>query len=109
MHLQVVIGLALLAPAADAKSDSQRPAELVAVLIQGLANETPATRYGAARDLGNMGKAAHAAAGPLVKALRDPNRDVRDRADKALAQIGRAAVPELLGALADRDDELRSR
>ncbi len=81
--------------------------DAVTPLIIALDSPESVVRYGAARALGAMGSHAKYAAPSLMRALRDPQANVRDAAFYALAQIGVRAqksfgpdhLPQLLEAL----------
>jgi HEAT repeat protein len=62
-------------------------------------------RVYAAAILGEIGDPA--AVGPLIRALRDANDDLRCQASGALAKFGREAVEPLGAALADPDPDVR--
>ena len=59
----------------------------VGPLIDALVNPNPPTRRSAARALGRLGAAAKEAEPALVKAVNDPQAEVRDAAAEALRQI----------------------
>jgi HEAT repeat protein len=72
-------------------------------LIASLRRPPPELRELAATALGQIGKPA---IGRLLQALRDPDPNVRGGAARALELMGKqaaAAVPALIGALADRE------
>jgi len=64
-------------------------------------------RYAAAKGLGLLGAEAGSAAPALGKAMRSTDSSVRFAAALALGQIGEAGLTELMGALADKDLNIR--
>jgi HEAT repeat protein len=66
-------------------------------------------RSSAATALGKLGAKAKKAVPYLVKALKDKDIVVRDRAAQALEKIGGDAVPDLIKALKDPDEVTRRR
>lgn len=66
-------------------------------------------RSSAAAAIGKLGPKARKAVPFLVKALKDKDIVVRDRAGQALEKIGEAAVPDLVKALKDPDEVTRRR
>ncbi len=76
-------------------------------LINQLKDKNYRVRYRAADALGKQGPAASAAVPALRKALKDPDRDVRKAATRALVKMGAAAVPALRKALKDPDEGVR--
>lgn len=89
-------------------AEERKPATITDLIAQLSSNDFH-VRHQAARQLGNLGVAAREAAPALGKLLRDPIAEVRSGAAKALAQIGKPAVEELIAALKDRDAAVRIR
>jgi HEAT repeat protein len=81
----------------------------VAELVKQLKSDGVLVRLKAARELGNLGTAGKAAVPALAEALHDVDKDVREQAGKALAQIGEAAVPALVKSLKDKTATTRFR
>jgi HEAT repeat protein len=76
------------------------------ILLEMLEDSEPTIRAGAARSLGELGKKAAEALGPLEEALaKDPSPLVRGRAADALGRLGKVgkAVADLLHELATRE------
>ena len=67
----------------------------------------PAARSRAASELGRIGN--EQAIAVLVQTLRDPSKEVRASASKALAAIGTPAIGSLITTLADADWVVRYR
>jgi HEAT repeat protein len=89
-------------PPPDASSFAQGLAYYVSVLLSGQLQE----RVIAAETLGDMGDAR--AVEPLIKALDDPDTEVRWVAAKSLGMLGDPrAVPALIRALSSDDKWLR--
>lgn len=87
---------------AAAAHQPDRVALAVATLRGALADPSSAVRVGAAQALGQIGRAAAAAAPDLIGILKDADETVRCRAAEALGLIGaEAAVPALTDELAD--------
>lgn len=87
-----------------------RPEDPVAKLARELRSDDPEVRYGAAKDLEELGPNALLAVDVLSIALRDDELRVRYRAAKALSRMGpsaEAAVPALSAALKDVDRDVR--
>jgi HEAT repeat protein len=101
--LAVLCTSAALVAQADASSDVQTRVQRLAAA---LADKHEGTRSRAAMSLGELGTAAAAAKPALVKALRDPDTDVRYDAVRALLRIGpdESMVQEFLRILTDSDD-----
>ena len=74
-------------------------------VVAGLSGGNERVRRGAAVALGIIGGESSIAA--LVEALRDPDREVRQRAGTALGDIGEPAVPLLIEALGTENELLR--
>jgi len=98
--MMALLGFAFLASGQE--NDLGRYLEL---LRDGNTNE----RGGAATAIGKMGHKGKKAVPYLVKALKDREISVRDRAGQALEKIGEDAVPELIKALKDPDEVTRRR
>ncbi len=98
--MPALLGFALLVSGQE--NDLGRYLEL---LRDGNTNE----RGSAATAIGKMGPKAKKAVPHLVKALKDREIGVRDRAGQALEKIGEDAVPELIKALKDPDEVTRRR
>jgi HEAT repeat protein len=69
--------------------------------LEELKSPLKAKRLAALRAVGNWGAAARGALPALSAHLRHKDKDLADQAARALAQVGAAAVPELLKALDD--------
>jgi HEAT repeat protein len=78
----------------------------MSLLIETLADSDPDVRACAALGLGEIGVAD--AAGPLCRALGDESAYVGRIASNALIQIGQAATPALIQALADKSAPVRA-
>ncbi len=78
-------------------------------LIKQLQSPVKAERLAAMKELGNQGAAARAAVLPLMERLRREGPEFADQAARTLAQIGPAAVPALIKALADAAPPVRRR
>ncbi len=72
-----------------------------------LLDGNPENRLLAADSLGHMGSSAEVAIPDLIMILDDEHDDVRQHAEKALAQIGGASIPALLNKLNHRDTIIR--
>lgn len=99
------IALALLGqarPLGSAESDMPK-------LLKGLESPLKANRLKAMQALGDQGTAARDAIPALAKHLRHKDKDLAGQAARSLAQVGPAAVPELLKALQDPAPEVRPR
>lgn len=75
-------------------------------LVRALGDQDWNVRRLAAESLGKLRDPR--AIEPLVVVLGDDNRFVRTRVAKALVDIGEAAIPSLIDALRDTDNDLRS-
>lgn len=78
----------------------------IELLITNLRNEYWKTRVNAAYELGEIGDPV--AVFPLIEALRDEERLVKESAVEALGKIGNQAVIPLIGALSDEDWVIKS-
>lgn len=77
---------------------------LVRKYVAQLNHNKDTVRTGAATSLGVLGRRAHEAVPALVKALRDPSKNVRRAAARALGKIrSPEAVDPLISALSDQD------
>jgi HEAT repeat protein len=88
---------------------TDKPQNLVSILIEALQDKDPWIRSNAAEALGQIGEKAEAAVPALIVALKDKDEDesVRQNAAQALGYIGEkaeAAVPALIVALKDKDE-----
>lgn len=78
-------------------------------LIGALEHGDEVLRKNAAKSLGEMGRDAKAAVHALVKALKDKNLEVSEKAANALVRIGSPTVPVLIEALKDKDFYVRKK
>lgn len=85
-------------------ADSHTKAELVPFLATELRNHQRWVRFCAAQALAALGPQGIPA---LVKALYDPDGNVRDPAERALGKIGRPAIPALIPVLRQPDVHAR--
>jgi HEAT repeat protein len=83
-----------------------RGQESVASLVKKLASQDSADRQRAADELAKMGPDAAKAAKALERLLEDTEGGVRMSAADALGKIGKAAVPFVKRALANRDRQI---
>ena len=81
--------------------------EALATLRQALADKQPAVRLVAAGRLRVLGTKAEAATPELIVALGDSDERVRTAAAEALAKIGPSALPQLQTALGSQDANVR--
>ena len=81
--------------------------ELVESLTGSLEDGDWNVRSGVIRKLGEIGDVK--AIEPLIKALGAQNKNVRQRAVKALVKIGESAIDPLIKALGDEDEDRRRR
>jgi bilin biosynthesis protein len=84
----------------------QSPGEKAGGLIGALADEDPAVRQEAARELGRLRDSR--AIAPLISCLEDRNERVRWAAADSLLEMGEAAVEPLLQALEFEDKYARA-
>lgn len=75
-------------------------------LAKKLKSKESADRIRAANELGKLGPDAASAVSALVQALGDETPEAKSAAADALGKIGKAAVPQVGKALADRDRQL---
>jgi HEAT repeat protein len=83
----------------------------VPMLAEALQDESPETRYHAARALARVGPGSVSAVPVLIAALRDPDWEVRMESAWALGAVGgggAAAEPALNAALRDPDPQVRA-
>jgi HEAT repeat protein len=105
-----IIGLSLTAFCLGDPSYAQAPPEELARHLKALKGGNKEARADAAIARGNYGAAAAEAAPALAATMRqDIDVNVANHASRALAKIGRHAVPELIQSFKDRDHNVRYR
>lgn len=94
----------LVVGAVPSLSEAAPPRETVPGLVKALRQGEKPEQVRAAREIGSLGTAGKAAVPDLLALLRGKyNYELRTEAAHALAQIGPAAVPSLVGVLKDDD------
>jgi HEAT repeat protein len=90
--------------------DEAAKAKLVPALTTALKSKDAAVRYYAAKAIGEIGPGAKSAIPVLIKMLNDTGLDsnVGLAATDAFGRIGPEAIPYLMKALKDKDNETRS-
>ena len=108
--LALVVGLGLCSRSVLADSSHELLQTNVRALIEDLGDQDPYKRRVAAEALGEFGRSASIAVGPLDRPLNDKMPNVRASAADALGRIGadaNVAVPALILSLSDPDPSVR--